>query len=212
LGVFVYLALQGSMDETVTASGEVHPKDYAIVFSTAPGILQELLVNEGDEVRAGDAVARVVFIDEQMAMDQHGWEHREVHSSDGGRVIATTALQHGDRLVAGTPLVKLALSNEREVCIFATNDAIERITLGQEVRMRVRSNPVHPKPTAGGKVVFVARDKDLIAGAIAENSVCRIRAVVEESEYELPFGSQIDLQIVLSRRRIWELILSKFQR
>lgn len=56
--IFV-LTMIGPMDEFVSATGEVRPAQYAIVFSRAEGVLKELVVKDGQYVQKGDLLARL---------------------------------------------------------------------------------------------------------------------------------------------------------
>lgn len=56
--VFI-LTMIGPMDEFVSATGEVRPARYTIVFSRADGTLKEILVKNGQQVKKGDVLARL---------------------------------------------------------------------------------------------------------------------------------------------------------
>jgi multidrug efflux pump subunit AcrA (membrane-fusion protein) len=53
------VTLAGPAIEAVYATGVVEPIDYARFGATVGGRVAELLVDEGDEVRNGDVVARL---------------------------------------------------------------------------------------------------------------------------------------------------------
>lgn len=59
----------GEVVQTVAAAGELEPADRATVSAPAGGEVAELLVGDGDEVRAGDPLVRLASdaIDEQVA-------------------------------------------------------------------------------------------------------------------------------------------------
>ena len=62
-------ATRQDLTATVTASGEVKPKNYINLGANAQGPITELLVKEGDHVRKGQVVARVERIQPQAALD-----------------------------------------------------------------------------------------------------------------------------------------------
>ncbi len=207
-GLFSYLTMQGNMDEYVSASGEIRPADYTIIFSTAPGILHELLVRDGEEVQAGQTIARVWFLPEQQAIDPGGLRPFEVKSHESGRVVSTARLFQGERVLLGAPLVKLVRGKEREIRIYATEDRIDRIKPGQKVRFRVRSNPDRLAPPAYAIITSVARDRDLMPEdkATPTRPTYYVKARVVQAEFELPLGARIDAEILLTKRQFWELI------
>lgn len=57
--VIFTLTMLGPMDEFVSASGEVRPARYTIVFSRAEGVLKEILVKDGQHVKKGDIIAQL---------------------------------------------------------------------------------------------------------------------------------------------------------
>ena len=57
--VIFALTMLGPMDEFVSASGEVRPARFTIVFSRADGVLKEIVVKDGQHVKKGDLLARL---------------------------------------------------------------------------------------------------------------------------------------------------------
>lgn len=211
-GVFGYLTLTGRMDEVVTARGEIRPADYTIVFSTAHGVLHELLVNDGDFVEVGQTVARIWYLPEQQAIDPQGLRPFEVKSPESGRVISTARLFRGERVELGAPLLKLVRGEEREIRLFATEDRIDRIQPGQMVRFRIRSNPDRLAPPALAVITEVARDRDLIASEMNRLTTPSyyVKGRVQHADYDLPLGARIDAEIILAKRQFWDLLLLQF--
>jgi multidrug resistance efflux pump len=213
LVVFGWLALNGSIDEYVTVSGEVRPKDYTIIFSTVTGILHEVVVDEGDVVAKGDIVARLWLLPEKFAFDPQRLRLHEIRSPESGRVSSKTRLSRGERVFFGAPMVKLVRSEERELQLYTTEDRIDRIQVGQVVRFRAKSNPDRLAPPGLGRVVSLARDKDLEVNesSLKKEPTYTVTASVEFSGYELPLGSRVEAEIILGKRYFWKILLLKLQ-
>lgn len=210
LAGFLWSSLLGPMDEYVVAPGEVRPADYTLVFSPASGVLQEMLVEDGDHVVPGQPVARLWLLPEQAAIDPDGLKPFAITSPAEGKVLSTARLLEGERVGLGTPLVKLVRGEGRTIRLYASEDRIDRIEPGLEVRFRVRSNPDRLAPYARARVIRVARDRDLTPedrGLSRPQTAYYVKAEVEDAPYELPFGAGLDAEIILQKRPFWQMLL-----
>ncbi|MFQ3671425.1 MAG: HlyD family efflux transporter periplasmic adaptor subunit [Verrucomicrobiia bacterium] len=211
LGLLLALAVSliGPMDEYVVATGEVRPLDYTLIFSPANGVLHEMLVEDGDEVQPNQVVARLWILPEQVAIDPGGLKPFDITSPAHGRVLSTARILQGERVTLGSPLVKLVRGDAQTIRLFANEDRIDRIVPGLEVRFRVRSNPDRLAPFARARVTRVARDRDL---SLEDQynlppASYYIRATIEDAPYPIPFGAQLDAEILLEQKPFWKLLL-----
>lgn len=212
LGLFLFLtaSLIGPMDEYVTATGEVRPLDYTLIFSPAHGVLHQMLVSDGDPVQPGQVVARLWILPEQVAIDPSGIKPFDITSPAAGQVLSTARLFPGERVPLGAPLVKLVRGQAQTIRLYAREDRIDRIVPGLEVRFRVRSNPDRLAPYARARITHVARDRDLTSEDKAANLLPAsyyLRATIEEAPYTIPFGAQLDAEIILEQKPFWKLLL-----
>lgn len=203
------VSLFGPMDEYVSAPGEVRPLDYTLVFSSANGVLQKMLVEDGDEVTEGQVVARIWVLPEQVALDPTGIRPFEITSPSAGTVLSTARIFEGERVLLGAPLVKLVRGQEQTIRLYASEDRIDQIKPGQLIRFRVRSNPDRLAPFATARVTHVARDRDLATEDKTDLPPASyyIKATIETAPYEIPFGAQLDAEIVLRERPFWQILL-----
>ena len=205
LALFLAASLVSPIDEYVVATGEVRPLDYTLIFSPANGVLHELLVEDGDTVQPGQVVARLWILPEQVAIDPGGLKPFDITSPAAGRVLSTARLLEGERVFLGSPIVKLVRGDEQTIRLYANEDRIDRIRPGLEVRFRVRSNPDRLAPYARARITRVARDRDL---ALEDQTNLPpasyyIRATVEQAPYDIPYGAQLDAEIILDQKPFW---------
>jgi len=64
------IQLQKQTIETkIVATGKVVPKDEVEIKPQIPGIIDKILVNEGDEVKAGDLLAIIKVVPDEQALN-----------------------------------------------------------------------------------------------------------------------------------------------
>lgn len=190
------------------ATGEVRPLDYTLIFSPANGVLHQMLVEDGDQVQPGQVVARLWILPEQVAIDPGGLKPFDIISPVAGQVLSTARIFEGERVALGSPIVKLVRGDAQTIRLYASEDRIDRIVPGLEVRFRVRSNPDRLAPYARARITKVARDRDLALEDKANLPPASyyIRATIEEAPYPIPFGAQLDAEILLEQKPFWKLI------
>jgi len=85
--------VRGDLDATVTASGEIKPKNYINIGANAIGELTQILVKEGDRVKKGQMVARVENIQPEAQVNS---QRAAVSSAEADSNAAEAALNVAD--------------------------------------------------------------------------------------------------------------------
>jgi multidrug resistance efflux pump len=95
VGLSTAAVLFGPMDERVSAPGVVRPADYSLVFPAAAGLVTEVTVAPGVEVRRGDLLARLDARDLERDRDTvtQGVARAEAELADA-QSLAVQAIPH----------------------------------------------------------------------------------------------------------------------
>jgi multidrug resistance efflux pump len=166
----------------------------------------------GAEARRRQAEAQL----QALAIKQHSLdtelERRLVRAPSDGVVVSRSISIPGEQLELGKPLFKISKGTDTQVRLYASEDRVDRIKPGMQVRFRSRSDPDRLSPFSIGRVVDVALDRD-VDGAAAEHPELQgayvIDITVTESRARLPLGAIVDAEVVIEKRPFWRLLLMR---
>lgn len=136
----------------------------------------------------------------------------DIISPENGVLLATARRFPGEKIEAGSALFKVTDAARPELRLYASEDRINLIKVGQLVRFRANNNPDRLAPLAIGRVTEVARDRDMNAvGNTTEQSTAsyRVKVAIEREPYPLAVGATVEAEIVLERRPFWRLLFMK---
>lgn len=140
-------------------------------------------------------------------------ERLEIVAPGDGVIIATARRFPGEKIEAGTALFKITDDTRTELRLYAGEDRVNLIQVGQLVRFRANNNPDRLAPLATGRVTRVARDRDLAARESdsddTRRGTYRVNVAIEKEPYPLAVGATVQAEIVLERRPFWRLLFLK---
>lgn len=165
--------------------------------------------------RVASAGARVKALDTALQMAKKERERCDVRAPRAGRVLSVTSRLPGERLAVGTPLARLAVTDQQELRLYATEDRLPAVKPGQIVRFQPRKSADKLARPSLAEVTEVAIDRDLSEepakrtnGEIALTTY-RITARVVNSTQPMPVGAEVDAEIVIQRQPFWRHMLTK---
>lgn len=179
---------------------------------------QELVVAGLGEAAVAEAREREKSLAARLAALEQGLRQAEdelarcrVVAPEDGLVVAISARFPGELVARGQPWFKLALGVDRRLRLYASEDRIQGIQPGQVVRYRARSNPDRLAPMGLGRVLEVAIDRQLAPpdASQANRLPYRIEVEVGPQAQDLPFGAQVDAEIVLRELPFWRVLMLK---
>lgn len=151
--------------------------------------------------------SRVRALEGQLAQARADLLRMEILAPESGVIIATARRFPGEKILAGETLFKITGTEGTELRLYATEDRVDRIAVGQPVRFRANNNPDRLAPLALGRIARVAADRDLESNPDSENkSTYRISVDVEKAPYPLAVGATVQAEIVIARRPFWRLL------
>lgn len=162
-----------------------------------------------DEALARERVneARVRALESQLAQARADLLRMEILAPESGVIISTARRFPGEKIRAGDTLFKITGTEGTELRLYATEDRVDRIAIGQLVRFRANNNPDRLAPLALGRVERVATDRDLESDPDSENkNTYRVSVAVEKTPYPLAVGATVQAEIVIARRPFWRLL------
>ena len=136
---------------------------------------------------------------------------QEIVAPEDGVILATSPRFPGEKIEAGTALFKITDVEKTQLRLYAGEDRINLILPGQMVRFRSNNNPDRLAPLATGRVLRVAKDRDLEApgGDNSPDGTYRIQVEIEKEPYPLAVGATVEAEIVIARRPFWRLLFFK---
>lgn len=115
----VVVVERGELLDAVTASGRVEPLARVAVMSRASGILEKLLVEEGDEVRVGQVLAE---LDREQLQAQLAQDRADLASADARLSAARARLEEARVKLDDPELPFVRAEAERMAELFASGD------------------------------------------------------------------------------------------
>lgn len=178
--------------------------------ATLAGGLGEANVAEAAAAAAA-AHARIEALRQRVVILDRELERLRITAPVAGTVIAASVRFAGERVRLGEPVFKIAVGEGIMLRLAASEDRLGEIRPGQVVRFRPKSDPDRLSPMATGRVVEVALDRDLDKeeGSLAGNRTYRILVQPDSATRAIPFGAQVDAEIVLRQRPFWRLLMLK---
>lgn len=178
--------------------------------ATLKGGLGEANVAEA-EAAAAAAHVRVTALRARIATLDRELERLRIAAPVAGVVIASSVRYAGERVRLGDPVFKIAVGEGIMLRLAASEDRLGEIRPGQVVRFRPRSDPDRLSPMATGRVAEVALDRDLDQEPEAPGAGRTYRILVQPDQgtRAIPFGAQVDAEIVLRQRPFWRLLMLK---
>ena len=159
---------QGDLEVQVTATGTVKPYNRVEIKSPIPGRVEEVLVQEGDEVKKGQVLAQMSSTDRAALLDaaraqgaetMKRWEEAYKMAPllaplDG--TIIVRAVEQGQSVTTADPVVVLSDRLIVEALVDETDLAL--ISLGQKTAIQLDA---YPKETFWGKVDHIMYESKL---------------------------------------------------
>lgn len=138
-------------------------------------------------------------------------QRQEIVAPEDGVILATAPHFPGEKIEAGTALFKITDEEKTQLRLYASEDRIDRIEPGQLVRFRSNNNPDRLAPLATGRVLRVAKDRDLETPGEAATSpgTYRVQVEIENVPYPLAVGATVAAEIVIAKRPFWRLLFMK---
>ncbi len=187
------LALTQVIDERVPATGRVSARRVRLVTSPLSGVLGEVVAREGELLRAGQVLARVIPGTNSAGGLQ------TISSPVSGRVVGLTAWEVGGEVSEGQVIAKILEDERYVVLLTASEDRLHLIQPGARVRFSAKNNPDRLAPFGVARVREVALDRDNGGGY-------QIVADVEQIPYPLVYGAGVQAEILVGRRAFWQML------
>ena len=135
----------------------------------------------------------------------------DIVAPEDGVMLSVARRFPGEKIEAGAKLFKITDGDHSELSLFASEDRVNLIKPGQLVRFRANNNPDRLAPLAVGRVIAVARDRDLessntASGTAPSNGTYRVKVAVEKEPYPLAVGATVEAESVLERKPFWRLL------
>lgn len=157
--------------------------------------------------------ARLDALRAKREMTAGDLERLEIVAPEDGVILATARRFPGEKIEAGTALFKITDDSRTELRLYASEDRVNLIQVGQLVRFRANNNPDRLAPLATGRVTRVARDRDLATRDAdsddSQRGTYRVNVAIEKEPYPLAVGATVQAEIVLERRPFWRLLFLK---
>lgn len=146
--------------------------------------------------------ARLATLAEDLA-------RREIRAPVDGVLVSRSVRFPGERAPAGQALFKIARGTGVRLRLYAGEDRVGRIQPGMRVVFRPKSDPDRLRPLRSGTVTAVAPDRDLAADEADRPAAGSYAIDVDLTGdiSDLPFGSTVDAEIILTKRPFWELLV-----
>ena len=190
------------------APGWIEPRPTPVFVSAlTAGVIEELLVVEGQDVRAGEPVARLLDVDARLALDQAladlALRRAELANAQAELVAARQHLQHPVHLEAA-----LAEAESRLAKTETEMASIPLLVQAAESRVKFARQNLEGKQAAGSSIAArrIQQAQSEHAGALAELAELRARQPRLKREAEAvrrqkdALGKQLDLLIDETRR------------
>ncbi len=153
------------------------------------------------------ATARVRALEARLQQERLELERLVIVAPENGVIIATARHFPGERIRAGEALFKITDAEATALRLYASEDRVDRIRVGQLVRFRGNNNPDRLAPLAIGRVTAVAVDRDLETEPEARNQGSyRVAVKIEHAPYPLAVGATVSAEIIIDRRPFWRLL------
>ena len=153
------------------------------------------------------AAAHLESVRAQVLAAEQDLDRHIIRAPAAGVVIALGLRFPGEQLALGSALAKIAGSERPTIRLRASEDRIAEIKPGQLVRFRPRSDPDRLGGMRSGRILEVSPDRELTsADADAEGRPYRILVEVADDPRSLPWGAQVDAEIVVRERPFWRLL------
>ncbi|NMG73826.1 efflux RND transporter periplasmic adaptor subunit [Aromatoleum diolicum] len=114
---------RGDLEDVVTATGTLQPRDYVDVGAQVSGQLKKIHVEVGSEVKSGDLLAEIDPVVLQTRVDATRAQLRNLRAQlmdrEASRTLATTQLQRQRNLMAEDATTTEALQNAEAVLLSA---------------------------------------------------------------------------------------------
>ncbi|HEX6333209.1 MAG TPA: efflux RND transporter periplasmic adaptor subunit [Flavisolibacter sp.] len=128
--------------ETVSAAGRIYPENEVRITSDASGEITELLVQEGDSVRAGQVLARMNSRSPFFLQGQ-GSQKLNITSPISG-IVSMISVRKGERVVgtmqmAGTEIMRIADMSRFEVQVEVDENDILKVHPGDSAKITVEA-------------------------------------------------------------------------
>ncbi|MFW6137923.1 MAG: efflux RND transporter periplasmic adaptor subunit [Spirochaetota bacterium] len=133
--VAVTRAEVGSMTESLILNGEVAPVTEVSVYSSIPGKVKNITVQEADRVEKDQVLAYVERTEAGLE-----FKPSPVESSING-IVKSTLVEEGASITPQTPLLQLINMDSVNVVVHVPEKDIYRVKPGLKVEMRVVSSP-----------------------------------------------------------------------
>jgi multidrug efflux pump subunit AcrA (membrane-fusion protein) len=133
--VAVYRVGRGRISDSLVLNGEILPVNEVNIFSTVPGKVKEILVDEGDRV---EKEQKLLFIDRSEA--GMSYAPTPIESTIGG-LVKDVLVSLGDYISPQIPLMQVIDMDLVDVVVNIPERDIYRISVGQRAEIAVVSYP-----------------------------------------------------------------------
>ena len=198
----IAVVTRGDVRCVTAISGRVSDSRQTLVYASAPGLISEVLVTEGERVAQGQALMRLdasaaervvsawIASGESLNADMQAVLDATVIRAPENGTVRTLLTMGSAAVAAGAPVAVLADGEECIRCIVQEADA-KQLRAGQRARLAIDGQAV-------GTAVI-----SRIGGIAAEEMTGRmIREVVltPEGALPLPVGTAVDVDVILEER------------
>lgn len=205
---YIHESLQNNVRCEVTISGEIAPQTEILLYPQISGIVERILVKEGDEVKKGDVIAIIAknqqpieitsahseVNDAQIVVDQQNRETARARELYDNGIITRQELEQQEHLLRRA---EATLSHAKDASLVAQRGYAPGNSNVTEVRCpingRVLALPVQeqmtvvgPSPTSMGTVIAKVGNSDEMI----------FRGMVDESQAaQIELGQQVTLKV-----------------
>jgi len=155
--------------------------------------------------------ARLGALKSKREIARQELQRQEIVAPEDGVILATSPRFPGEKIEAGTAIFKITDVEKTQLRLYAGEDRINLIQPGQLVRFRSNNNPDRLAPLATGRVLRVAKDRDLETPGddTTSDGTYRVQVEIENEPYPLAVGATVAAEIVIARRPFWRLLFIK---
>ncbi len=158
------------------AAGWVEPRPTPVIASSlASGVIQDLLVIEGQSVKKGEPIARLIDVDASLALDEakarHAIQEAEVRRAEGNLIAAKTELAMPVSQQAALAEAEAMLSQVRR-----EHDNLPFAVQAARTREQLAANNVRSKEAAGDAIAGRLLREAKAELATASNAVRELAA------------------------------------
>lgn len=195
---------RGNVADVAALTGRVAFLDERLVYTTAPGLVSEVLVREGERVAQGQALLRLEAEASEQAVSAWLAAGEQSDTSLAERLVETTVvrapvnatvrqvLTAGSAAVgAGEPVMLLSSNEQAVICAAAEVDARD-VRVGMRVALSIDGSPV-----GTAEVTHVG---DVTADALTGRMVCMV-TLTPDTRLELPAGAAVDADVMIRGRQ-----------